>query len=1445
MKLFVQAGYHPMKIKVPQFHLTAVLLSVSCAAAFAQTSTLYQNNFEGQSGYAADHGWQYSSTHGYRNWGAIGAGRNATNVLWGKGGWTHLLDAVPVVDRILSLSVEVDPSTNSSPRVGLFNSSYSDWDGSVAWGGHGPMIQYSPAGFLTLTRPIGAGGGSVTALVPNKPARAKFIMEIDTSTGVADVYFNDLARGSRLISGFDLKGNWSESQFRENIVNHRWFGVELGGGNAAIDNILVSSSPVRTLYTNHFETQSGLAADNGWQYSTTYGNRSWGIIGPGRNSTTAISGLSCWSQLMNADPAANTTLTLSADIDPYSNSSPRVGLLNADYNQWNGTSTWTGYGPMLQYSPDGELTLTRPTAAGGASISVLVPAAPQPARFILQIDAGTGFANVYLNAVNPDHLLIAGFSMLGNWTLAQFQSQIANYKWMGIELGSGNGEIDNIDVTSGPRLAPINAPLPLNPDSSSLTYGVASWPQNGLGNHRALVRVDSNANPVRVHIPWRRRDKNPELKEVLVYNCSTAQRVMNVVKVNVTREYGDFIFQADTTPADYAFYFLPYNQPAADAIWFATDQYLTPQNTADAAWLSRYHLTAAELATGDWKSLPQASVTAMQARTESDRFDPMEVIALASETSQLLAAYPGDNYLVFAEDRLHPVKMADDLPRRWIQSGPSTAFAGQAQPGEYYAFQLGVFAARQAISNVALTFGTLTGTGGKTIPASAFKCFNLGGTNYQGNAFTNTFDVANGKVRPMWIGVQVPADASGTYNGTITVQPVGGTPKTINVSLNVSGNVLADSGDSEPWRLSRLRWLDSSLGVDDGVVPPFTPIGVSGSNGSNLALLGRELTFNNLGFISSMKSNGREILNNAITFNVTRSNGNTVTWSSNSNSVTKQQPGVVERQSTATGGFLSPFSLTVNSKTECDGAITYSVALTANSAANLSNISLNIPMKLDVAKYNTGLGRYGSRAPESHQWLWDINKANNAVWLGDVDAGLHLKLLGDTDDWSNQLDLKERGIPSSWGNNGNGGINLTAQSNQYFVYAYTGARSMTAGQTLTFRFRLMVTPFKPVDTNHWNWRAGDDWPGDTIRHLHHGYPENLYINYPFLNTTELTALVTNQRNAGKGVNLYYNGGHLSVAAPELWALKSLGSEIFNPTETLVYYQGQSYVNGVGGGYSWLQEHLGTGYVAGWQTKLGSGETDATVSTYGSCRWNNYYVQGMDWLMRNTGVDGLFLDGIGYNREVMKRVKKVMHAANPNSRINHHGGNTYDYMGYNVSTASCYMEQFPYLDNIWYGEGFDYNKGPDYWLVEISGLPYGLTGEMMNSGTQPNSYRGMLYGMATRWPTTQPLYAFWDQFGIQSAQMIGYWSSSCPVTTGRSDVLATVYKKNGKTLIALASWAPNQVDVTLTIDWAALGINQSTATITAPAISNFQNAAQYAPGAAIPVSAGGGCLLIVQ
>jgi len=45
---------------------------------------------------------------------------------------------------------------------------------------------------------------------------------------------------------------------------------------------------------------------------------------------------------------------------------------------------------------------------------------------------------------------------------------------------------------------------------------------------------------------------------------------------------------------------------------------------------------------------------------------------------------------------------------------------------------------------------------------------------------------------------------------------------------------------------------------------------------------------------------------------------------------------------------------------------------------------------------------------------------------------------------------------------------------------------------------------------------------------------------------------------------------------------------------------------------------------------------------------------------------------------------------------------------------------------------EWEKGPgtsDYWLTEVSGIPFGLMGEMLQDGGHP--YRGMLYGMTAR------------------------------------------------------------------------------------------------------------------
>ena len=66
---------------------------------------------------------------------------------------------------------------------------------------------------------------------------------------------------------------------------------------------------------------------------------------------------------------------------------------------------------------------------------------------------------------------------------------------------------------------------------------------------------------------------------------------------------------------------------------------------------------------------------------------------------------------------------------------------------------------------------------------------------------------------------------------------------------------------------------------------------------------------------------------------------------------------------------------------------------------------------------------------------------------------------------------------------------------------------------------------------------------------------------------------------------------------------------------------------------------------------------------------------------------------------------------------------------------------PFVDSLWFGESFRYNTPPDYWLTELSGLPYGLFSDMLGgdchsdthcqASSGPNPHRGMIFGMTSR------------------------------------------------------------------------------------------------------------------
>ena len=975
--------------------------------------------------------------------------------------------------------------------------------------------------------------------------------------------------------------------------------------------------------------------------------------------------------------------------------------------------------------------------------------------------------------------------------------------------------------------------------AQEIPYRVAEKPwEVQWGNHRARVSVAVAAEAVWVHLPWRRRDRAPQDKAVIVVEAATKKVLGNVVRAQVSRESGDLVFQAPGA-GEYHVYYMPF---AIQGSYFPTTLYTKPKATADAAWLARHGLTDAELPANKWQALPQANVVAFEARTEFDRMDPMEVIATGDEMKKLLADNAGRAYLLFPEDRKFPIRMADDLPERWIRSGPGTAFRGEALRNEFYVFQVGVYTVGADVADVAVGFADLRPAGGgKAIPASALRCFNTGGTDWLGRPIVKQVAVPKGKVQALWIGVDVPPDAAAdTYEGSITIKPAGQEPATVKLALKVLPDALKDRGDSELWRMARLRWLDSTMGLEDEVTAPYTPLTVEGRT---VKCLGRSVTFGPACLPESIRAGTEDILAAPVAFTVATEAG-AVEWKAGEPKVASQSAATTVLQSSGAGG---PFSLTCQAKMEFDGYINFQVALKADKDTDVTDCRLEIPLKARFATYMMGMGCKGGYRPEKFSWKWDQKKHQDCVWLGDVTGGLQCKLKGPDYRWplvNIHYHRRPLLMPEAWYNGGKGGCNVEAAGDDRVVIrAYGGPRKIAAGQELRFDFAVLVTPVKPLDpTAHWAQRyyhSGVPAPkavadaGAKIVNIHHANEINPFINYPFLTPDKMSAYVKSAHDLGLKVKLYYTIRELTNHTVEIWPLRSLGNEI--------------YADGPGGGYAWLHEHLVDHYSPAWHHPFGDGTWCASISQTGLSRWHNYYLEGLNWLCRNIEIDGLYLDEIGYDREIMKRVRRVLDKARPGSLLDLHSWNHLNGQAGFANCLNLYMEHMPYLDSLWIGEGRNYDEGPDHYMVEISGMPFGLFSEMLEGGGNP--WRGMLYGMTSRLPWSgnpKPVWKLWDDFGIADSEMLGYWSPACPVKTGMKDVLATVYRKKGKAaLIAVASWAKGPVDCTLQIDWQALGLDQALAKLYAPEIQGLQAEELLELAAPLPVQPRAGWMLILD
>ncbi len=973
------------------------------------------------------------------------------------------------------------------------------------------------------------------------------------------------------------------------------------------------------------------------------------------------------------------------------------------------------------------------------------------------------------------------------------------------------------------------------PDGIPFKVADSQWKVDMRGHHRAVVKVeDGTAEGVVAQLPWRRPDLRIDTKKIVVTD-SEDQEISDVAVTEMTSERGEVVFRPSSGAGVYYIYYLPYywRSKYGDARYgIPWNDYLAPEYDADSSWR--------ENVVRDKDELPEAKVECFESVSRFNFWSPMGLIATQEEIDAVKAE-AGREMIIFPEDRAFPIQLTYQIPVRW-RTAPKQEFHGLAQRNEYYTWQLGVWAAEKELKDVKVSFSELR-NGYATIGSDAMTCFNQEGTNWDGKPLEFVVNVPEGKVQALWCGMDIPEDAKpGTYKGQATVSADGVEPQTIELAIKVSSKVLTNKGDSEPWRHSRLSWLNSTIALDDEPVAPYKEMTL---DGNVIEATGRKVTVGRNGLIQKVEINEHEILERPQQIIVSTAKGD-IPFTADNLEIKKESAGLVKWTASSE---VQGLRFVMDGNMEFDGHMHFDINVSSGEEIEVRDVKLVTTYSEYSSEYFMGVGYAGGYRPASHIYSWD--GPYDSYWIGGVKAGMHTEFRGGTYHGPLIADYKPEPTPV-WSNRGLGRVSVTgAKGKPATVTASTGKRTI-GREPVNYEFNLLITPLKDLDpSRHFSERYFHSDPADfdraaadgaNVSNIHHARKLNPFINYPYIVRDSLIAHIRHQHENGRKVKLYYTIRELTTHCEEVYAFHSLNHEIF--------------LEGPGYGLPWECEHLVDDYKPAWYTPLDDirdgtlikeGDSDAALVLTPNSRFINYFLEGLRWMEENYDLDGIYMDDVSFDRTTVKRIRKILDRYHEGALVDLHSNTAYS-----RGPANQYTEFFPYVNRLWFGESFRYDEmTPDQWLVTFSGIPFGLMAEMLQGGG--NRFLGMVYGATARHSWTDagnlkspvPVWKFWDTFGIRDARMLGYWDPDCPVKTSDPEVKATAYVKDGATLVSVGNFSDRDKMVSLDIDWKGLGIDPSKARIIAPAIENFQEETIFRLNERIPVKSKEGWLIILD
>ena len=781
--------------------------------------------------------------------------------------------------------------------------------------------------------------------------------------------------------------------------------------------------------------------------------------------------------------------------------------------------------------------------------------------------------------------------------------------------------------------------------------------------------------------------------------------------------------------------------------------------------------------------------------------ETMYIPSSKDDLSEFLREHTDDFY-VFVVPREKPLITERFLPEEVLKKQP---FQLTAQPGEFFVFQVVVWSQESALSGVSVSSPNMI-------------------------SFCKPGNIRGGGVKIFWMGIQIPQNAPEVLTEDVVIFTRNKGSKNIKIKIQVEGEVLTDGGESDENRLSRLRWLNSDIGRDTSVFEPYLPLV---RNERNITWLGHNMTLGMNGLpidiTSSVYGQECQVLSGPIMF------GDEDDEFQGELSFGVETPSRIEWQ--CEGRIGEKYAL-LRGAVEFDGYMEFSLTTAGKGSYQLH---------LDCANtdYMVGLGRHGGKAPECLDWFWDAHVWQDGCWLGNTEAGIRLRLKdsGYRQPLTNAYyHFRELQLPDAWHNDGKGGITL----NKKRLTAFSG--EISEGRTLEFGFELQITPFHGINaeqhlgTHAWHpiihaFEIGSRDPieevdlyklkeeGVTRVNLHHGIAQNPFINYPIsqLSLPKLEAFVKRAHEQGMEVLIYLTMRELSIQPAEFWAFRAMGDDIFQPG---LGVEARPTTNPAGP-HEWLCKNLHSPYLPAWGETIKNGpacnniDLALEVVPESPC-FENFFMESLRYLLEHCPIDGLYMDDTSLSREGFQRIHRIFHKYRGKAPIlDFHSWNSFYYKPADRNYGQCSgvlrdMMLLPYFTGLWLGEGFDYEgTSPDYYLTEISGIPYGLMSQMLRAGGNP--WRGILYGMTNRygWSGKPPkyLWKFFDEFGLcgLKLELDAYFPGVLP----EGICVSRFSNAENRVCYALASWKDEPVN-----------IESEVYGMTVPEIPDFQSAGQH-------------------